>query len=95
MKNLLGIKDCAKIYAEKAEVSVAEAERQLKTAVDTMREAIVEHGGFRFIGDFSIEVVERKERVGRNPKNPQEEIVIPARNALKLTTGKGLKEAIN
>lgn len=95
MSKLSGIKDCAKTYAEKFEVSVAEGERVMKNAIDIIGQEIVVNGGVRFMGAFSLEVKERKARIGRNPKNPTEEIEIPAQNVLKLKVGKDLKEAIN
>jgi integration host factor subunit beta len=47
---------------------------------------------FRDFGVF--EVVERKQKVGRNPKNADVPIVIPARNAVKFTPGKKMRSAI-
>ncbi len=45
--------------------------------------------------DFGIfEIVKRKQKVGRNPKNAAVPIVIPARNAVKFTPGKKMKYAI-
>jgi integration host factor subunit beta len=39
--------------------------------------------------DFGIfEVVERKQKIGRNPKNAAVSIIIPARMAVKFTAGK-------
>src|SRR6185436_5283570 len=47
---------------------------------------------FRDFGVF--EIVERKQKVGRNPKNASIPIVIPARNAVKFTPGKRMKQAV-
>jgi integration host factor subunit beta len=47
---------------------------------------------FRDFGVF--EVVERKQKVGRNPKNASVPIIIPARLAVKFTPGKKMKVAI-
>ncbi len=47
---------------------------------------------FRDFGVF--EVVERKQKIGRNPKNAGTPIVIPARNAVKFTPGKKMRSAI-
>lgn len=47
---------------------------------------------FRDFGVF--EIVERKQKVGRNPKNAAVPIVIPARPAVKFTTGKKMKKMI-
>ena len=44
---------------------------------------------FREFGVF--EVVERKQKIGRNPKNAAVPIVIPARQAVKFTPGKRMR----
>lgn len=47
---------------------------------------------FRDFGVF--EVVKRKQKVGRNPKNAAVPIIIPARQAVKFTPGKKMKSII-
>jgi len=47
---------------------------------------------FRDFGVF--EIVERKQKIGRNPKNPSIPITIPARRAVKFTPGKKMKQDI-
>ena len=47
---------------------------------------------FRDFGVF--EIVERKQKIGRNPKNAAVPIVIPARAAVKFTPGKKMKKLI-
>jgi nucleoid DNA-binding protein len=45
--------------------------------------------------DFGIfEVVERKQKIGRNPKNAQVPIIIPPRKAVKFTSGKRMKQMV-
>lgn len=47
---------------------------------------------FREFGVF--EVVERKQKIGRNPKNAAIPIVIPARAAVKFTPGKKMRQVV-
>ncbi len=47
---------------------------------------------FRDFGVF--EIVERKQKIGRNPKNAGVSIVIPARQAVKFTAGKKMRKLI-
>lgn len=47
---------------------------------------------FRDFGVF--EVVQRKKKIGRNPKNASVPIVIPARKAVKFTPGKQMKKQV-
>ena len=43
--------------------------------------------------DFGVfEVVERKQKIGRNPKNAEVPIIIPARLAVKFTPGKKMRK---
>lgn len=45
--------------------------------------------------DFGVfEIVERKRKIGRNPKNPSVPIVIPARLAVKFTSGKKMSKMV-
>lgn len=45
--------------------------------------------------DFGVfEVVTRRRKIGRNPKNPNKEIIIPERSAVKFTAGKKMKRLI-
>lgn len=89
-----GIKECVKSYADKTGVTLAEADKAMRTAVEVIKEEIVNEGGVAFIGSFSIEVVDRKERQGVNPAT-REPMTIPAYKTLKLTVGKNLKEELN
>jgi nucleoid DNA-binding protein len=47
---------------------------------------------FRDFGVF--EIVVRKQKIGRNPKNASVPIVIPARSAVKFTPGKKMRRQI-
>lgn len=45
--------------------------------------------------DFGIfEIVERKQKIGRNPKNAKVPIIIPARKAVKFSAGKKMKKLV-
>ena len=88
-----GIKDLAKSYANKYGVTLAEAEVAMKNALGVVVEAI-ENGGISYIGQFTIETVQRKERVGRNPAT-KETHTIPASVGLRIKCGKLLKQKIS
>ena len=47
---------------------------------------------FRDFGVF--EIVERKQKIGRNPKNAGVPIIIPARSAVKFTSGKKMRKMV-
>ena len=62
--------------------------------LDVIRDALVNGNTveLRNFGVFKIEI--RKERIGRNPKNPSVDIQIPARKVVKFRSGKEMKEQL-
>ncbi len=66
----------------------------IQAFLDHMTDALAvgERLEFRDFGVF--EVVERKQKIGRNPKNAAVPIVIPARKAVKFTPGKKMRKLI-
>jgi nucleoid DNA-binding protein len=66
----------------------------IQAFLDAMTESL-SHGDRLEFRDFGVfEVVERKQKIGRNPKNAAVPIVIPARKAVKFTPGKKMKKLI-
>lgn len=56
---------------------------------------VLAHGDRLEFRDFGVfEIVERKQKIGRNPKNAAVPIVIPARPAVKFTPGKKMKNLV-
>ncbi|MEN9343277.1 MAG: hypothetical protein RLZZ453_64 [Chlamydiota bacterium] len=66
----------------------------IQSFLDEMTNCLVrgERLEFRDFGVF--EIVERKQKVGRNPKKAGIPIIIPARRVVKFTPGKKMKELI-
>jgi len=66
----------------------------IQAFLDKMIDCLSEGDRLEF-RDFGVfEVVERKQKIGRNPKNASVPILIPARNAVKFTSGKKMKKVI-
>ncbi len=62
--------------------------------LDSMTECLTDGDRLEF-RDFGVfEVVTRKQKIGRNPKNASVPIVIPERKAVKFTPGKKMKVLI-
>ena len=63
--------------------------------LDAIRDALVNGDTveLRNFGVFKIEI--RKERIGRNPKNPSVDIRIPARKVVKFRSGKEMKSQLD
>jgi integration host factor subunit beta len=66
----------------------------IQAFLDAMTDALAEGDRLEF-RDFGVfEVVQRKQKIGRNPKNAAVPIVIPSRRAVKFTPGKKMKKLI-
>ena len=62
--------------------------------LDAMTDCLMKGDRLEF-RDFGVfEIVERKQKIGRNPKNAAVPIVIPARQAVKFTPGKKMRKSI-
>lgn len=88
-----GIKDLARAYSKKHGCSISEAEDLMKKALGVVTDAIA-NGGVSYIGNFTIDTVQRKERIGRNPLT-KDEYKIPATIGLRIRCGKFLKNRLN
>jgi integration host factor subunit beta len=66
----------------------------IQAFLDTMTDFLSKGDRLEF-RDFGVfEIVERKQKIGRNPKNAAVPIVIPARPAVKFTPGKKMRKMI-
>lgn len=66
----------------------------IQSFLDEMTDSLTKGDRLEF-RDFGVfEVVERKQKIGRNPKNADVPIVIPARKAVKFTPGKNMRKVI-
>ena len=88
-------KDFTKVLFEKGVFSSkAEAERKFEVILNTIEETLKAGDELNIIGWGKFEVVEKAERIGRNPKTG-EEIVILAKKTVKFKAGKTLVEKMN
>ena len=67
--------------AEKSELTKKEAEMALNALMESIQEALVSGDKVQLVGFGTFETRERAARKGRNPRNPQQEIDIPASKA--------------
>jgi integration host factor subunit beta len=66
----------------------------IQSFLDQMTEYLAQGDRLEF-RDFGVfEIVERKQKIGRNPKNAKVPIIIPARAAVKFTMGKKMRKRI-
>lgn len=68
--------------------------RVIQAFLDKMTHCLSDGDRLEF-RDFGVfEVVERKQKIGRNPKNASVPIIIPARMVVKFTPGKKMRRLI-
>lgn len=81
--------------AEKSELTKKDAEAALNAFMQTIEETLIKEEKVQLVGFGTFEARHRKARDGRNPRNPEEVIKIPASIAPVFKAGKSLKEAVN
>lgn len=81
--------------AEKTEFTKRDSEAAVNAVIDSIQEALVAGEKVQLIGFGTFETKERKARLGRNPRKPEETIQIAASTAPVFKAGKALKDAVN
>lgn len=81
--------------AEKSQLTKKDTELALNAFMETVEETLASGDKVQLVGFGTFEVRERKPRQGRNPRNPQEIIEIPASKAPVFKAGKTFKEKMN
>ena len=81
--------------ADKSSLTKKDAEIALNAFVESVEEALADGDKVQLVGFGTFEVRDRKAREGRNPRNPEEKIQIPASKAPVFRAGKGFKERVN
>lgn len=81
--------------AEKSGLTKVDSTKALDSLLEAVTEALKKEEKVQLVGFGTFEVRHRKAREGRNPRNPEEKIHIPASKAPVFKAGKTLKEAVN
>lgn len=80
--------------SQEREMNPNDVRHVIQSFLDKMTKCLAEGERLEF-RDFGVfEVVERKQKIGRNPKNAAVPIIIPARHAVKFTPGKKMRKLI-
>lgn len=85
-----------KVLSEKNDSNLTKkvAGEQVDAFLQAIGDVLEEHEKLAIIGMFTLSVVQREEKKGRNPKTG-EEMTIPASKSVKFKVGKNLKDRIN
>ncbi len=81
--------------AEKTGVAKKDVDKVTNAVFNTIGETMEKGEKVQIIGFGTFETRERKARMGRNPKKPDEKIQIPASTAPAFKAGKALKDTVN
>lgn len=81
--------------ADKTGKNKKEAEAALNAVMETITETLAKGEKVQLIGFGTFETRQRAAREGRNPRQPEQIIKIPACKAPSFKAGKALKDAVN
>lgn len=81
--------------AEKSGLTKKDVELALNAFMRSVEESLVSGDKVQLVGFGTFDIRDRKARLGRNPRNPEEVIDIPASKAPVFKAGKALKELVN
>ena len=87
-------KELAQNLSDQTELSVADAKKFVDLFFDTIKEQLNSGKTVKLSGFGTFDVVQTKERVGRNPKT-MEEFPIPSKRKVKFTVSPKVKKSIN
>ncbi len=89
-------KDLIDAIASDTGFTKADSERALKSVLGNIEKALSDKkdGNVALIGFGTLKTVRREAREGRNPQTGAK-LKIPAKNVVKFTAGKKLKESVN
>lgn len=82
------------LISQEKEIHPNDVRHVIQAFLDKATDYLAE--GYRLeFRDFGVfEVIERKQKIGRNPKKPEEEIIIPSRRVAKWFPGKKMRQQI-
>lgn len=93
-KNTMTKKKLIQSISQEKNVHPNDVRQVIQSFLDKMIDSLADGERLEF-RDFGVfEVVVRKQKIGRNPKNAAVPIVIPARSAVKFTPGKKMRKLI-
>lgn len=87
-------KELAQNLSDQTELSLADAKKFVDLFFDTIKEQLNSGKTVKLSGFGTFNIVQTKERVGRNPKT-MEEFPIPSKRKVKFTVSPKVKKSIN
>jgi nucleoid DNA-binding protein len=93
-KRELAIKITDKLGAKGYELTQQDIAEIIQTLIEEITDSLAQGDTVVMRNFGSFEVREMKAKIGRNPKNPEKDVPIPARAAVKFKPGKEMKEKV-
>ena len=87
-------KELAQNLSDQTELSFADAKKFVDLFFDTIKEQLNSGKTVKLSGFGTFDIVQTKERVGRNPKT-MEEFPIPSKRKVRFTVSPKVKKSIN
>ena len=87
-------KELAQNLSDQTELSLADAKKFVDLFFDTIKEQLNSGKTVKLSGFGTFDIVQTKERVGRNPKT-MEQFPIPSKRKVKFTVSPKVKKSIN
>ena len=93
-KRELAINITNKLGAKGLELTQQDVLEVVQTLIDEITESLAKGDSVVMRNFGAFQVREMKAKIGRNPKNPDKDVPIPARAAVKFKPGKEMKEKV-
>lgn len=94
-KGTITKKKLINLISEENEINPNDVQHVIQAFLDKMTDYLAEGHRLEF-RDFGVfEIVERKQKIGRNPKKADQPIIIPPRKVVKYTPGKKMRTLIS
>ena len=87
-------KELAQNLSDQTELSLVDAKKFVDLFFDTIKEQLNSGKTVKLSGFGTFDIVQTKERIGRNPKT-MEEFPIPSKRKVKFTVSPKVKKSIN
>lgn len=93
-KRELAIKITDQLGARNHKITQQEVLEVIQTLIEEITDALAEGDTVVMRNFGAFQVREMKAKIGRNPKDPEKDVPIPARAAVKFKPGKEMKEKV-
>ena len=87
--------DLVKEIARRVDKPIAEVGQIINCFMDVVGDKLQEGEKVSLIGFGTFETKESAERIGKNPRNPEEQIIIPAKTRPSFKASQKLKDKVN